>query len=96
MPVRYTAEMFCDRVAASKVYRGGAYQTGDPLTYFLRGEAKSLMHPKTASLLESWLTVLAEEGEDAALRRVKAAVKADRAARRRKKNADGGPPHAGQ
>ena len=97
MPVKYTAEMFCDRVAASMVYRGAAYQTGDPLAYFLRGEAKNLMHPKTAALLESWLTSLAEEGEDAALRRVKAAVGAARTARRRKKNADGGTPNpAGQ
>ena len=31
MPVADTAEMFCDRVAASRVYRGAAYSDRDPL-----------------------------------------------------------------
>ena len=29
MPLRYVAEMFCDRVAASKIYRGGDYKSSD-------------------------------------------------------------------
>lgn len=32
MPVRYVAEMFCDRVAASKTYRGSAYRDSDRTT----------------------------------------------------------------
>lgn len=76
MPVRYAAEMFCDRVAASKVYRGDAYTDGDPLAYYLRGNAKSSMHENTAALLERWLTALAEEGEGAAFALVKADVRA--------------------
>ena len=35
MPTRYLIEMFCDRVAASKVYRGAEYKDGDPLAYYL-------------------------------------------------------------
>lgn len=36
MPVRYVAEMFCDRVAASKTYRGSAYRDSDPYDYYMR------------------------------------------------------------
>ena len=35
MPVNYVVEMFLDRIAASKVYRGTAYTDRDPLDYFL-------------------------------------------------------------
>ena len=36
MPNRYIVEMFCDRVAASKVYNGAKYHDGMPLEYFVR------------------------------------------------------------
>ncbi len=75
MPVRYLAEMFCDRLAASKVYRGGAYTDGDALAYFSRGHARTNMHPANVAMLGEWLTILANEGEAAAHRAVKAAVK---------------------
>lgn len=71
MPIRYLAEMFCDRVAASKTYQGKAYTDAHPLTYFLRGNARNEMHPKSAALLEEWLTILAEEGESAAFTHIR-------------------------
>lgn len=64
MPMRYVKEMFCDRVAASKIYQGENYTDRHPLDYYLRGDARSRMHPDTADLLESWLTMLAEKGEE--------------------------------
>ena len=65
MPTRYLIEMFCDRVAASKVYRGDAYQDSDPLDYFLAGmKRKRPIHPKTAKKLHFLLRMLAEKGED--------------------------------
>lgn len=64
MPLIYVAEMFCDRVAASKVYLGKNYNTSAPLEYFHRGTAVRLIHPDTAKLLEMLLKMLAEEGED--------------------------------
>ncbi len=76
MPTRYLAEMFCDRIAASKTYRGKAYTDGDALAYLERGRAKDNMHPANVELLRKWLTTLAEEGESAAHREVKASVKA--------------------
>lgn len=63
MPVKYVKEMFCDRVAASKIYMGDKYNDNAPLEYFLRGRATRLIHPETASLLEKLLRMLSEKGE---------------------------------
>ena len=72
MPARYVAEMFCDRLAASKVYRGKDFSPEDPYQFFLRGQKKRLlMHPATSALLESILIKLRDEGEDAAFDYVK-------------------------
>ncbi len=65
MPLRYLKEMFCDRVAASKIYQGKNYTDEHPLSYFLRGSARLHMHKTTADTLEDWLRMLAEEGEKA-------------------------------
>ena len=78
MPVRFAAEMFCDRVAASKVYQGDKYTDASALEYFNRGKDNRSMHPNTSALLESWLKLLAEHGEDAAFTAVRAAVKSAR------------------
>lgn len=70
MPKRYVAEMFCDRVAASRIYRGDAYTDADPYDYFKKGtaaRANHMMHPETAAELEEMLRILKEEGEDAAV-----------------------------
>lgn len=64
MPMRYVIEMFCDRVAASKIYMGDSYNDAAPLVYFERGRATRSIHPKTSRLLEFLLTMLAEKGED--------------------------------
>lgn len=63
MPMRFVKEMFCDRVAASKIYQGTNYTDEHPLIYFRRGNARKKMHPTTADLLEEWLVMLAEKGE---------------------------------
>ncbi len=63
MPLAYLKETFCDRVAASRIYKGDNYKDSDPLDYFKSRPAEKLMHPCTARILESWLTMLAEEGE---------------------------------
>ncbi len=63
MPLRYVKEMFCDRVAAGKIYLGDKYTNNNPIEYFERGNAKNYMHPETAKLLEGWLKMLQKEGE---------------------------------
>lgn len=63
MPVHYVAEMFCDRVAASKTYLKDKYTDDAPLQYYERSKNHYLMHPETRALLEEMLTMLAEKGE---------------------------------
>ena len=63
MPTKYIKEMFCDRVAASKIYQGNKYSDKHPLEYYLKGNARSRMHDDTANTLEAWLKMLADEGE---------------------------------
>lgn len=75
MPVRYVAEMFCDRMAACKIYQKEKYTDRSALDYFMGGHARERMHPETAALLQSWLSVLAEQGEKAAFQTVRAAVR---------------------
>ena len=64
MPLVFVKEMFCDRVAASKIYQGKNYTEKHPLEYFLRGKESRAIHPETSDLLESWLIMLSEKGED--------------------------------
>jgi len=75
MPVKYVAEMFCDRLAASKIYQGERYTPQHPLTYFLDAKPRRSIHPDTSKLLEGWLTMLAQQGEDAVFREIRRAVK---------------------
>ena len=65
MPDRYIAEMFMDRIAASKVYNGKAYTDRDALSYYKRGaeRMKQFLHPYTRARLEMLLQMLAEKGE---------------------------------
>lgn len=71
MPLKYVAEMFCDRVAASKIYQKGHYRQEHPLEYFERGKKNRFIHPKTSELLEHWLKLLAEQGEDAVFEEIR-------------------------
>lgn len=81
MPLRYITEMFCDRVAACKIYRGKNYADNSALDYFIRGNARTKMHPETADILEEWLTMLAERGERETFAYIK---KVNKNARKRK------------
>lgn len=75
MPEKYLAEMVCDRMAASKVYKGKEYTDESPLLYFLNGYGRYQMHPDTAKKLEYILTLLKEQGEKATFSYVKKMVK---------------------
>ena len=66
MPDNYIVEMFCDRVAASKIYQGEKYTDQSALDYYRQGRSKTMLHPYSAGKLEILLTKLAEEGEDKA------------------------------
>lgn len=64
MPLRYVKEMFCDRVAASKVYQGKDYSETQPYEYFLKGKPNRIIHEETSELLEKLLIMLRDEGEE--------------------------------
>lgn len=56
MPKKYVIEMFCDRLAASMIYKGKDFKSYDPLNYTKSKEnkEKQLMHPETYKQLV-WL-----------------------------------------
>lgn len=64
MPMKYLKEMFCDRVAASKIYQGRNYTESHPIQYFRNAKNRILIHPKTAEILENLLLMLEEKGEN--------------------------------
>ncbi len=64
MPLRYVKEMFCDRLAASKIYQGENFNNAHPFEYFDAGRARRLIHPETSALLEKLLLMLRDEGEE--------------------------------
>lgn len=72
MPMKYVAEMFCDRVAASKIYQGEKYTNSHPLNYFLRSKKTRLIHPKTSEYLEKLLRMLEEKGESETFKYIRA------------------------
>ena len=78
MPLRYAAEMFCDRIAACRVYQGDQYTDASPYDYYQRSkdlsrtDASRFMHPETAALLDRWLLLLKERGEAAAFAAIRA------------------------
>ena len=84
MPLNYLIEMFCDRVAACKIYKGKDYKDDAALLYFLRGNAKNTMHPATAAELERLLRLLADEGEAVAFAETKRMLKAWKANRKKR------------
>ncbi len=75
MPRRYVVEMFCDRVAASKIYKGKDYTDKSAYEYFLPGKQTRFIHPETSEQIEHFLKLLADEGEDVAFAAVKAWLK---------------------
>lgn len=77
MPKKYVIEMFCDRVAASKIYQGENYTESHPHEYFTRGIANRSIHPETSDYLESLLVMLKEKGEKETFKYIKSTIKND-------------------
>ncbi len=74
MPVKYVAEMFCDRVAASRIYNKDKYKDSDSLDYYIKGLGHYIMHPETDELLHNLLKMLADKGEEYTFAYIKANV----------------------
>ena len=80
MPARFLVEMFCDRLAASKIYKGEQYTDQAPLEYFQNSTARKngCLHPETERQLMQLLEILAKEGEPAAFATARALLKAEK------------------
>ena len=64
MPVNYVVEMFCDRVAASKIYQKERYTDASPWEYYQRSRDHYLMHPESRAMLEKLLKMVRDDGQD--------------------------------
>ncbi len=71
MPLNYVIEMFCDRVAASKIYGKDKYSDRSPLDYYNSRKDFRRIHPNTAKLLEELLIILADKGEKETFRYIR-------------------------
>ena len=83
MPLRFVAEMFCDRIAASRVYMGASYTDASPYEYYANSLETLPIHPETGKELETMLLVLKDEGEDAAFAYVRRRLREDREEKRK-------------
>lgn len=78
MPLKYVAEMFCDRIAACKIYQGERYTDASAYDYYERSRGHILIHPETGELIGEMLRVLKEEGEDAAFSYVRGLLREEK------------------
>ena len=74
IPKKYMVEMFCDRVAASKIYNGKKYTDGEPWGYYERGKEYAILRPESRAMLEELLWMLKEQGEEYTFRYIKNVV----------------------
>ena len=75
MPLRYVAEMICDRIAACEVYKGKAYTSAAPLEYYEFTKKYITIHPETRALLERLLIMLKDRGEKETFRYLRELLK---------------------
>ncbi len=77
MPTKYLIEMFCDRVAASKIYYGSDYDEKKPYEYFDKGRKRRWMHKETSRKLEELLIMLRDKGEKETFSYIKNVVRVE-------------------
>ena len=65
MPMRYLAEMVCDRRAACIAYNRDNYQPSMAWDHYIRCKDHSVLHRDTRLVLEKALCIMRDEGEDA-------------------------------
>ena len=75
VPRKYLTEMLCDRIAASKIYKGDSYTDSAPLDYLEKGCMRDSMHPQTLEELTRFLALLRDQGEDAMFAALRAYVR---------------------
>lgn len=68
MPLKYVAEMVCDRRAACIVYNRENYTSASAWEHYLRSRPRVIMDEDTKIVLENALWIMKEEGEEACFR----------------------------
>ncbi len=63
MPYKYAVECICDKIAATKIYRGKAYTESMPLEHWMRYGRLAKCNPKTQEFFLTAFLDLAEHGE---------------------------------
>ena len=81
MPDIFIFEMFCDRIAASKIYNKGNYTDKMPLEYFLKAKQRRIIERETSDKLEFLLRMLNDHGEDVAFRYIRRQIRRNKLGR---------------
>ena len=68
MPFNYVLESVCDKIAASKIYAKEKYNDAYAYEFFMKGNDRKAMNPKTVHEIETLLGYLKDNGEEKALR----------------------------
>lgn len=75
IPYEYVVEMICDWVAAGIIYSGNkcdfSKPYSEPMNYHNAHKKERIIHPETASLIDTILNVMSEFGVDTACRLMK-------------------------
>lgn len=71
MPTNYFLEMFCDRLAASRIYNKDNYTDDMPYNYFKDSKEKKLINPEDKKRLIFLLDMLRKRGEDYTFRYIR-------------------------
>ena len=75
MPLNYIVEMFCDRVAASKIYQGDSYTDSSAYDYFMKAKHRRVIEQETSDTLEELLLMLKNEGEEKTFAHIRKMIK---------------------
>ena len=69
MPYKFAVECICDKLAATKIYRGRDYTSSDALAHWMRSGNKIEGNPRTMLFVETVFRDLEAHGEDYILSR---------------------------
>lgn len=88
MPLNYVVEMFCDRVAASKIYQGKNYTDSSAYDYFMAAKHRRVgtINEETSDTLEELLFMLKNEGEEKTFSHIRKLIKEFRNDKKRDTN----------
>lgn len=78
MPMKYVAEMVCDRRAACITYQGSRYTPASTWNHYYMHRQYIVMHNDTRAVLEHCLKLLRDEGDDACFAYIRRLLKVTR------------------